>query len=78
VPEQEHRVTSEKAISDMMAAKQPQYLFVDEKITDLNDEVVQVLKGLGYALDEVPQARSSSRYRLYRLGRRDGRPQEEM
>lgn len=78
VPEHEHRVTSEKAISDMMAAEKPQYLFVDEKIMDLNEQVAQVLNRLGYRLDEVPQAECSPRYRLYRLVRGDSRLQEEM
>ena len=76
VPEQEHRVTSEDAIGTMMARKKPQFLFTDEKITDLNEHVVSVLNGLDFRLEEVTQAGCSPRYRLYRLVREDYRPQE--
>ena len=76
VPEQEHLVTSEKTIGEMMTARKPQFLFTDEKIADLNDRVESVLKMLGYRLDEIPAARCSDRYRLYRLVSREARPQE--
>jgi hypothetical protein len=67
VPIDEMWVEDKAGIQDLMSKGKAEYLFSDYREAALYAKVEDALKGLGYRLEEIPEASSPPRYRLFRL-----------
>ncbi|MBI5570418.1 MAG: glycosyltransferase family 39 protein [Desulfomonile tiedjei] len=67
VPIAEMWVEDKAGIRDLMSRGNAEYLFSDYREAALYAKVEDALRGLGYRLEEIPEASSPPRYRLFRL-----------
>ena len=67
VPMAEMWVEDRSGIQELMSKGRPGYLFSDYREAALYAKVEEALKSLGYRIEEIPEASSPPRYRLYRL-----------
>lgn len=69
VPDHEVWVGRKDQIQEVMEKHHPEFLFADSSTADLYAQVMKALEELGMKLEEIPEAGSPPRFRLFRIVR---------
>jgi len=67
VPEHEVWVEAQNQIQRLITVRKPAFLFSDSKDTKFYQQVIKAIEALGLKLEEIPEAGSSGRFRLWRI-----------
>ncbi|MBI4964199.1 MAG: glycosyltransferase family 39 protein [Desulfomonile tiedjei] len=74
VPEDQVWVDAQDQIQTLITTRQPTFFFSDAKDTKLYQQVAATIEHMGLKLEEIPEARSSERFRLWRIVKDSRRP----